>query len=72
MTIYRLLGKDKGHLRYFLNNPHQHQTIMSDLESTKKRLSDTLRDRMQKYWDLMKDWYKRKVSYMGNDNNKSA
>ena len=36
---------------------------MADLEAAKKKLSDTLRDRMQKYWDLMKDWYRRKVSF---------
>ena len=34
---------------------------MTDLEVAKNRLSDTLLDRMSKYWELMKDWYKRKV-----------
>ena len=34
---------------------------MSDLESAKKRLSEVLRDNIQKYWDLMKSWYRRKV-----------
>lgn len=34
---------------------------MADIEATRKRLGETLRDRMQKYWDLMKDWHRRKV-----------
>jgi len=34
---------------------------MTELELAKKKLSDSLRDRMSKYWEAMKDWYKRKV-----------
>lgn len=38
-----------------------HCRIMADLEAAKKRLSEVLRDSIQKYWDLMKSWYRRKV-----------
>ena len=34
---------------------------MTELELAKKKLSESLRDRMSKYWEVMKDWYKRKV-----------
>jgi hypothetical protein len=38
-----------------------HHQGMADLEAAKRRLSDVLRDNMQKYWNLMKSWYRRKV-----------
>jgi hypothetical protein len=35
---------------------------LPDVLSAKKHLSDTLRDRIQKYWEILKNWYKRRVS----------
>lgn len=35
---------------------------MADLEQAKRRLVEALRERTPRYWDLMKSWYKRKIS----------
>ncbi|XP_064395788.1 transcriptional adapter 1-like isoform X2 [Halichondria panicea] len=35
---------------------------MADLLSAKSHLVDALRDRKQRYWDLMKSWYRRKIT----------
>lgn len=35
---------------------------MADVESAKGKLAEVLAERAPKYWDLMKNWYKRKIS----------
>ena len=35
---------------------------MSDLDSVKLKLAEALKDKIQKYWELMKSWYRRKAS----------
>ena len=45
----------------FLLELTPNDAVMADLEAAKRRLSDVLRDNIQKYWDLMKSWYRRKV-----------
>jgi len=34
---------------------------MADLDAAKKRLVEALKDRSQRYWELLKSWYKRRV-----------
>lgn len=36
--------------------------IMADLDEAKKRLVEALKDRIQRYWELLKSWYRRRVS----------
>lgn len=38
---------------------------MADLDGAKKRLVDALREKALRYWELMKNWYRRKVRYGG-------
>lgn len=35
---------------------------MADLDACRKRLLNALRDKGSKYWELMKNWYKRRIS----------
>ena len=35
---------------------------MADLETAKRALVEVLKDKTQRYWELMKNWYKRRVS----------
>ena len=37
---------------------------MADLDAAKKRLVEALKDRIQRYWELLKSWYRRKVSFI--------
>ena len=37
-------------------------TIMADLDGAKQRLVEALKDRIQRYWELLKSWYRRRVS----------
>ena len=41
---------------------------MADLEKARRRLIDALRDKSSKYWELMKSWYKRRISKDDFDN----
>ena len=50
-----------GGAAFLLEPAPINDTVMADLEAAKRRLSDVLRDSIQKYWDLMKSWYRRKV-----------
>ncbi len=36
--------------------------VKMDLDTARKRLTEALKDRCQRYWDLMKSWYRRRVS----------
>lgn len=35
---------------------------MCDLDSVKIKLAEALKDKIQKYWELMKSWYRRKIT----------
>lgn len=50
-------------------NPRSHSTSerhwkfkMADVTKAKRRLAEALKEKITRYWELMKNWYKRKVT----------